>query len=202
MNSFYVPALAGQIYAMAGMQTVRSGQPARQVRRPQHRNAAAAASISSSGDGRYASRVRCLAAEPGSRPTSSIRRPTPSSWCAAAAFRSFYSGSRAQALRLDHRQVHAHAHRCRIQLRRRRPGDSPDVRKLTSSPAALQRHRRRRRPGDGGRAALVFLVITWLRAWKYLWTEWLTGVDTTSASASCTSCWRWSCSCAASSTPS
>jgi len=28
-----------------------------------------------------------------------------------------------------------------------------------------------------GGAALVVLVITWLRAWKYLWTEWLTSVD-------------------------
>ncbi|WP_395714696.1 cbb3-type cytochrome c oxidase subunit I [Reyranella sp.] len=28
-----------------------------------------------------------------------------------------------------------------------------------------------------GGAALVVLIITWLRAWKYLWTEWLTSVD-------------------------
>lgn len=28
-----------------------------------------------------------------------------------------------------------------------------------------------------GGALLVMIVITWLRAWKYLWTEWLTSVD-------------------------
>ena len=28
-----------------------------------------------------------------------------------------------------------------------------------------------------GGALLVFLVLTWLKAWKYLWTDWLTSVD-------------------------
>src|ERR1700761_9545019 len=28
-----------------------------------------------------------------------------------------------------------------------------------------------------GGALVVALVITWLKAWKYLWTEWLTSVD-------------------------
>jgi cytochrome o ubiquinol oxidase subunit 1 len=28
-----------------------------------------------------------------------------------------------------------------------------------------------------GGAFIVFVVVTWLKAWKYLWTEWLTSVD-------------------------
>ena len=28
-----------------------------------------------------------------------------------------------------------------------------------------------------GGAFVVFVVVTWLKAWKYLWTEWLTSVD-------------------------
>src|ERR1700709_1552230 len=28
-----------------------------------------------------------------------------------------------------------------------------------------------------GGAFIVFVVVSWLKAWKYLWTEWLTSVD-------------------------
>jgi cytochrome o ubiquinol oxidase subunit 1 len=28
-----------------------------------------------------------------------------------------------------------------------------------------------------GGALLVAIVLTWLKAWKYLWTDWLTSVD-------------------------
>src|SRR6266850_2190146 len=142
--------------------------------------AAAASPISISRYGRPRRRTSMRGwPRPSSRPTSSTARATRGSTTRAGAIRS-------------------------PTIRRSSPGSSiPSSPSTTTTTACTARRRRRRRPGDErmfgkltiealplysaiaasgalvtvGGAFLVFVVITWLKAWKYLWTEWLTSVD-------------------------
>ena len=152
MNSFYVPALAGQIYAMAGMQTrlqMLADAPGKFVGRNTQYSGGGFSDQYLRGAGDLAGGFRRLGGQGQAgdrqarrRRLRQARREEP-----ARSDRLLF-GVRAQAVRFASSPSTATPITCRRPARRRpsRRGDRPDVRQTDDrSPAALQRHRRDRR---------------------------------------------------------
>ena len=171
MNSFYVPALAGQIYAMAGMQTrlqMLANAPGKFVGR----------NSQYSGGGFSDQFFEVLATSPADFDAWVAKAKQAPDKLDAAAYAKLAEKSRLVPIAyysaieprlfdsIIAKYTHGHHAQAAARRRPRRTGDSANVRQTDDRrPAALQRHRRdRRRWSRWAARCIVFVVVTWLKA--------------------------------------